>query len=186
MRSTRPLPLPANLEGSSTQQQGSLEDRSSDGSLDIASIPPPVLAQDDSLEGVGEADAEEELARPRPQPPPPPRTLSRISEGSFSRQMGSSGEDKPLAAVQSRFFSAFSTTLYTRKILVCHSSRDSSQPRSEFIAFGGLRDVRAKAPQTPRNRQTSSEQESCSQIRKGGKRRKTLSTFQSPEQMTKR
>ena len=135
VRSTRPLPLPANLEGSSTQQQGSLEDRSSDGSLDIASIPPPVLAQDDSLEGVGEADAEEELARPRPQPPPPPRTLSRISEGSFSRQMGSSGEDKHLAAVQSRFFSAFSTTLYTRKILVCHSSRDSSQPRSEFIAL---------------------------------------------------
>ena len=103
VRSTRPLPLPANLEGSSTQQQGSLEDRSSDGSLDIASIPPPVLAQDDSLEGVGEADAEEVLARPRPQPPPPPRTLSRISEGSFSRQMGSSGEDKHLAAVQSRF-----------------------------------------------------------------------------------
>ena len=93
---SRPLPLPVTIEGCSTQQ-GSLEDRSSDGSLDIASIPPPpppVLAQDDSLEGVGEADVEEaeELSRPRPQPPPPPRTLSRISEGSFSRQMGSSGD----------------------------------------------------------------------------------------------
>ena len=85
------------------QKPGSLEDRSSDGSLDIASIPPPpVLAQEDSLEGVGEAiveeEEEEEMARPRPQPPPPPRTLSRISEGSFSRQMGSSGENSVLAA----------------------------------------------------------------------------------------
>ena len=89
------------MEGSLAQKPGSLEDRSSDGSLDIASIPPPpVLAQEDSLEGVGEAivEEEEELARPRPQPPPPPRTLSRISEGSFSRQMGSSGEDSVLAA----------------------------------------------------------------------------------------
>ena len=100
---SRPLPLPANMEGSSTTQQGSLEDRSSDGSLDIASIPPPpVLAQDHSLEGVGGAEEEEELARPRPQPPPPPRTLSRISEGSFSRQLGSSGEDQlPVAAKMS-------------------------------------------------------------------------------------
>ena len=112
---SRPLLLPANMEGSSTTQQGSLEDRSSDGSLDIASIPPPpVLAQDHSLEGVGGAEEEEEeLARPRPQPPPPPRTLSRISEGSFSRQLGSSGEDQlPVAAkiiVENVVLTAFTT-----------------------------------------------------------------------------
>ena len=102
-KSRPPPPVPVNMEGSLAQKPGSLEDRSSDGSLDIASIPPPpVLAQEDSLEGVGEAiveeQEEEEMARPRPQPPPPPRTLSRISEGSFSRQMGSSGENSVLAA----------------------------------------------------------------------------------------
>ena len=173
------------------QKPGSLEDRSSDGSLDIASIPPPpVLAQEDSLEGVGEAivEEEEELARPRPQPPPPPRTLSRISEGSFSRQMGSSGEDSVLAAtgflLQLCPYGPSSALLrfYSGPLLV--------------YRLGGLRD--ASAAEAPRRRVVAPVKllvnEKVLGMRRArggnGRRRKkrnvTLSTFQSPGPMTRR
>lgn len=111
-RSKLALPPPPMLP---TQQQqrrvGSLEERSSDASLDIASIPPPALLQDDSLEGTGETMEEEEgeettPPRPRPLPRPPPRALSRISEGSCSRQLGSSGGNDFYADSATRFLLA--------------------------------------------------------------------------------
>ena len=180
-----------NVEASSAPQRGSLEDRSSDGSLDIASIPPPpVLAQEDSLEGVGEAiveGEEEELARPRPQPPPPPRTLSRISEGSFSRQMGSSGENSVLAATE-------------LLLQPCPFRRPSALSRFNsgsllVYSLGGLRDASvAKAPRRrvvePVKLLVNEKVLGMRRARGGNGRRKkrnvTLSTFQSPGPMTRR